>query len=645
MNLLNLSLGEFMAIAGVISAGVVALYLLDRSKRRHVVSTLRFWIASNVPSEWKRSRRIQQPWSLLLQLVSIFLLLLAIAGPRLARDVNAIRDHVLLLDTSAWMGARARQGVLLDQAKQLAIAYINAVPAGDRVMVVRADALATPVTPFETNREPLLKAIRQSQPSASALNLEQAIEFAQRAQRLQGHSGEIVFSGAARISRAEADSLNPPANLRILQVPSAGENVGIRKLGLRRSPVKSDTWEAFVGLKNDGVRPREIELDLHFGGATVARQTIALDASAEPEMTFSFTNPRAPFLEAVIRSTSGRGDAFPQDDRAVIDVPEEKTLKVAVVSAQPTLLTALLGGNSQVETSYKNPQQYNPQEKFDIVVFDRFKPDALPVGTHVIWIEPPAGSPFSIRSNQTQAKLTRWNADSPLAAGLYTHDVELATAQVFNVAKGDEPVAEVAAGPVVVARPGPVKMAAFGFHPIRSAMRYELASPLLMANVLRWMAPETFRRMDVQAGTIGTVNISVDKGLDPASIKITGEDKRPLPFTVEGNSLRFFSGAPGNVHVSAGDRETIHSLTLPDVAETAWKPAANVRKGVPAGFSGRAGATEWWPWLALLGGLGLLTDWLLYGRSHILRVGVGPARRPTVGIPALLQKVSWRRAS
>jgi len=638
MNFLNLSVGEFLALGGIISAAIVALYLLDRSKRRHVVATLRFWTASNVPSEWKRSRKIQQPWSLLLQLLSMLLLLLAIAAPRLTGDANAIRDHVLVLDTSAWMGARARQGILLDQAKQLALDYLKTVPASDPVMLVRADALATPVTPFETRREPLVSAIRQSQPSASALNLEQALEFAQRAQRLQGRTGEIVFAGAGRISRAEAETLAPPANLRVLQVPSAGENVGVRKLGLRRSPTKPDTWEAFVGLKNDGVRPREVDLTLHFGGATVANKTLTLDAGAEPEMTFSFTNPRAPFLEAVLRSTNGRGDAFPQDDRAVIDVPEEHTLKIGVISAQGTLLASLLSATPQVEAVYKTPDRYDPQEKFDLVIFDRFKPSQIPANTHIVWIEPPAGSPFSIRSNETQVKLQRWDAGTPLSAGLYTRDVELANAEVFNLAKGDEPVAEVAAGPVVVARPGAFKMVALGFHPVRSAMRYELTTPLLVANILRWMAPETFRRMDVQAGSVGTVTIAVDKGADPESIKVTGEDKRPLPFTIEGNSLRFFSGSPGNVHVVTGDRETIHSLTVPDVAEAAWKPAVNVRKGLPPASARRAGPTEWWPWLALLGGLGLLADWLLYGRTHIVRVGAARAHRPAIRIP-------WRKAS
>ena len=46
MYLLNLSLMQFVAVFGTISAISVALYLLDRSRRKLVVSTLRFWVAA-----------------------------------------------------------------------------------------------------------------------------------------------------------------------------------------------------------------------------------------------------------------------------------------------------------------------------------------------------------------------------------------------------------------------------------------------------------------------------------------------------------------------------------------------------------------------------------------------------------------------
>src|SRR5215472_17177396 len=103
MYFLNLSLGQFLTLFGGVAAISVALYLLDRSRRRQVVSTLRFWVAAEQPSVVARRRHIQQPWSLILQLISIALLLLAIAELRFGTAGPSGRDHVLILDTSAWM--------------------------------------------------------------------------------------------------------------------------------------------------------------------------------------------------------------------------------------------------------------------------------------------------------------------------------------------------------------------------------------------------------------------------------------------------------------------------------------------------------------------------------------------------------------
>jgi hypothetical protein len=59
MYLLNLSLAQFLAILGSVSALAVALYLFDRSRRRQVVSTLRFWVAAGQPAVAARRRRIE----------------------------------------------------------------------------------------------------------------------------------------------------------------------------------------------------------------------------------------------------------------------------------------------------------------------------------------------------------------------------------------------------------------------------------------------------------------------------------------------------------------------------------------------------------------------------------------------------------
>src|SRR5579859_6865527 len=131
MFFLNLSLPEFLAILGSLSGITVALYLLDRMRKHHTVATLRFFAAAQQPPVLKHRKKLQQPWSLLLQLLGLLLLLLAIAQLRFGSAASNSRDHVLILDASAWMNVRAGQTRLIDRARGAADAYVNALPAAD----------------------------------------------------------------------------------------------------------------------------------------------------------------------------------------------------------------------------------------------------------------------------------------------------------------------------------------------------------------------------------------------------------------------------------------------------------------------------------------------------------------------------------
>src|ERR1700736_987172 len=163
MFFLNLTLPEFLVLLGTLSATLVTLYLLDRQRRKLRVSTLRFFRVNDKPPEMKHRRKVQQPWSLILQLLSLILLLLAIAQVRLGSPDRSSRDHVLLVDSSAWMAARSGNTRLIEQARARARAYVRALPRNDRVMVVRAGELPMPATLFETDRAKIIQAIDQTQ--------------------------------------------------------------------------------------------------------------------------------------------------------------------------------------------------------------------------------------------------------------------------------------------------------------------------------------------------------------------------------------------------------------------------------------------------------------------------------------------------
>lgn len=632
MFFLNLSLPEFLAILGSLSGITVALYLLDRARKKHIVASLRFFTAVEQPPVLKHRRRLQQPWSLLLQIVSLLLLLLAIAQLRFGSAVQSSRDHVMILDTSAWMSARSGQVRLIDQARAAARAYLRALPASDRLMIVRAGALATPAVLFESDRRKLQQAIDQTQPSAAPLNLQQAFDFAQQAQKLHAQRpGEIVFIGAGRTFRDDAQQVNPPANLRFIAINGPTEHSGLRKVNVHRATSDPDAWEAFIAVKNYGSRAQTLPLVVQYGGSPVGSHRFDLKPGAEESATLRFKTRAAGWLEARVLIR----DPFGQDDRAILELPARKVVPVVVYSSEPDLLRPVFNAIPGVQTSFQPPSSYDSSGlKGGIVVFDRFAPPSMP-SCDSIWIAPPSSqSPVPVRSTEEKVHLSRWQPDHPLGSGLRVKDLEFPTAQIFNTVPGDIAVASSDAGPLIVARPGAPKIVVFGFHPVRSGMKYELATPLLFANVVRWMQPDVFRSWELTASTVGTVDVALDSEPDVNSIRVQTEDGVRLPFTVEGRTLRFFSDSPGIVRVLDGDRELVYSLTLPQPGDVVWKPS-HAKIGLPSQSPAAPAARDIWQWLALLGAAGLLADWMLYGR---MQRRVASAARPA---PAAF----WRKAS
>ncbi len=615
MYFLNLSLFQFLAVFGSIGAVSVALYLLDRSRRKQVVSTLRFWVAAEQPAAAARRRHISQPWSLLLQLASMGLLLLAIAQLRFGTPALAGRDHVIVLDTSSWMLARSGRGTLMDVARQRARQYLRALPARDRVMLVRADAMATPATAFEPNHQKVDAAIQASQPGSTALNLDQALSFARHIQAQEGrHAGEIAFIGPGRTAQSSDTGAAPPRNLRVISISDNVENCGLRKIGMRRSATDPALWEFYVSAHNYGTAARTVTVSLEYGtpqkvGRTpIGAQQLLLPPSGDSEASFEYRTSAAGILGVTLTPH----DVFPADDHAELELPPQASLAVTVYSNEPDLLRPVLAATPRVNAVFRKPSEYRPNDP-GLVILDRFVPPQRPAADS-IWIDPPAqGSPIPVRTTVENVTFAGWNPDHPASAGLRAKDFKLDKASVFEASPTDGRIGEVAAGPVIVARDGKPKIVVLGFHPALSGMRYELATPLLFANLLRWVSPEIFQRWEITGGSVGTVKVALEQDTQQKDIKVTGDNGQPLPFTMRDRTVQFFSGTPGSVRVVAGNHEYRYAMTIPELWDSKWVPPGDARQGIPHFATVLDSSIDIWPWLAVAGALGLLAEWILYG--------------------------------
>ncbi len=347
-------------------------------------------------------------------------------------------------------------------------------------------------------------------------------------------------------------------------------------MSVRRLANDPDTWEIFVAVKNYGSRPRSIPLGIQFGGAPVATHTFALAPGSETNATFRFKTRAAGMLEARLLTS----DVFNQDHRAILELPARKLLPVTIYSADPEPLKPVFTAIPGIEATFQPPSRYDPKRHDGIVLLDHFAPSAPPASDS-IWLEPPPeGSPVPVRNTAENVRLRGWRADHPLAAGLRAQDIEFSTAEIFRPEPSDNVIADSDAGALVVARASNPKIVVLGFQPMRSALRYELTTPLLFANIVHWMAPDVFRSWELAAATVGTVEAELDAQTDPSAIRVVTENGKALPFTVQGKTVRFFTADPGIVRLFVGDRELVYSLTLPQPGDVAWKPSQG-KQGLP----------------------------------------------------------------
>lgn len=610
MFFLNLTAAEFFVLLGALAGLITTLYLLDRMKRRKIVSTLRFWTPAFTADQQQSRRRMREPLSFVLQLVSVLLLLLAIAQLQWGIRQHG-RDHVLLLDTSAWTAEKTGRGTLLDREKGIARQYLAGLGVTDRVMIVRADNLSTPALGFSSDRLHLEQAVNESASSFSALNLDQALTFASHAQAASGGRGETVYIGpglAGEVPKAEKSF----PNLRVIRVEADRKNCGIRRIGVKPREDESGSWDAVVTLRNYGPAAQSIRLNTQFAGTAFAPRFIYLLPNQEKTAEYTFETDTAGVLAVEIQP----GDEFPQDNRAEVWLPRNRALRLAVFTERPDVLRPLFEADRRLSVTIASQSQYNPRPEADVMLLDEMAPPSPPQ-IPCLWIAPPrAASPVNVRALILNASFKNWDSSSFLGTGLYAKETPLPEAEVFETSADDVAIGNIKEGPVVVARPetkGHARLAIIGFDPFSGDLRFQVTTPLLFAGLTHWLSPQAFRLADATADPTGAVTVSLDQGEHRDQIRVTDQSGVSMPFTVRDHTVQVFAARPSLVRIASEYRERILSLTLPDVADLRWTPPAGTSQGLPPASGFLPPSIDLWKWLAILGAAILILEWKLYG--------------------------------
>jgi Ca-activated chloride channel family protein len=651
-----------LALIGLVSLPIIVAYYMLRLRRRDVpVGSTFLWqqlvrdVEANAP--WQRLRF---SWLLLLQLLIALVAVIAATRPFVTVSSDLAANVVLIVDTSASMGAVDPEGSRMDQARAAARRVIGDLPEGGRVTVVAADDSAHVLVSETDDRAAALKAIEGIAATQLPGDLTDAFALASALAARDSDSTVVVVTDA-NADRLPGIGIGAP--VQVERVGSTDANQAIAALSaLRRSG--GAQLDLFVAVSNPSGIEATRRLEIYADSVLVDARELTIPADQRSEALVA----TVPAATTLVEARLAGDDALAVDDRAFALIPQEGPMRALLVSPGNTYLENALALLPRLELYAVGPDGYEDAvaaadadgTPYGLFIYDRFTPDTLR-DAPTLWIGPSTDGPFGqVGGRVSGPALDRTDPDDALLRFVDLSAVHIGRVRAITLAEGMRAVVSSTNGQPLVAA-GRVErqgVALLAFELRESDLPLQVAFPLLMSNLVDFLLPPS----------AGILPPSVDLGeplaveVDPAITRVRLVDSLTdqaagsagqLELDVVGGHVTL----PGprlvgvrELRAVSDDRDLDGSL-LGTTAANLFDPGeSDVAPGDPLRISdlGRVGPAtdagdltarnEWWWPLALAALVLLLAEWILFHRPTrraigraIRRGGRASARRAASG--------------
>lgn len=475
----------FLAL-GLLAIPIAAAYLhRQRRKKQQVSSALLFRVIAGQNTPTKRA--LAKPRHLVsLVLVLIALVSMVAATADFRRETAKPRDWVVVLDTSASMGAtvlgtdRSR----LDEAREALADALASMGPGDRVALVTAgDATAVQIGLTEDHGKiAALAAEATADGSSQALPRALAIADAMA----HGEDAEIVLI-------TDGVGVSLPAMKRAPQVHtvgSAGPNLGINALAVREADALG-LAEVFLSVTSNVGADREVEVVLEVDDTVVEVLPLTVPSRSAVESLHRVALPEGKRVKATLQNHGD--DVLAVDDVASTPRAEGERVKVVLVTRTRVSFTAeALRLHPRVDLRILGPFDAAPSDPADLLILEAdYRAGALPPANAVLalGIDP---TPLGVERGPSvpAPDIMRWSFDDPLFRFVDLESIELPRAHTLRLSDGMRSMLDCEQGPLAVQFDTETQhVVAFGFAPHDSDLVLRVGFVNLIANAIEWAAP------------------------------------------------------------------------------------------------------------------------------------------------------------
>lgn len=493
----------FFLLLAALGGGLVLAYLVKLRRRRVSVPFSPLW--AKVLSERKAHsawQRIKRWLSLLLQLLILFLLLVALRDPRAEDDSADARNVLVVIDTSASMATRDGPGGRdrMEIARQAALSVLDGLGQHDHVMVVQLDDVPRPLTPFDRPSAALRARVSALGAGATSADPVAARRFAARS--LAGRSRpELVFVSDFAFAPEVIEAFGQvdlPINteLRLLRAGGEQGNLAITGFNVRRYLANRLNYEVFVTVESSFDLPVTAELTLTANGRAIDRLEIELAPHGTASHVYGNLPTGGSRLEASLEIVGGDAiDRFSLDDRAFALLPRDQKTSVLLVSGDNLFVEAPLLLNQNLTLSRSTPSAYDPATvgDVDVVVFNDVTAPA-PEGTSALYIHPDGpDSPWAIQGQVENPIIDRFARGDALMRWMHGfRSLNVLHAQRLDRGEDDTALAwSIRGDPMFMRRDRPdQRLVAVAFRIEESDFALRTAYPLFLLNAVDWLADD-----------------------------------------------------------------------------------------------------------------------------------------------------------
>ena len=617
---------------------IVAMYLLKLRRTELEVSSTYLWrrmvrdVQANAP--WQR---LQANLLLILQLLFLLALILALARPFSWAEGAGGQATILILDTSASMGATDVSPNRLAAAQEQARQIVDGLPDSARVTVIAAGQEARVLAASTLDRRQAHLAIQSVQLETGGSQLGTALELASALAARQPDA-EIVVLSDGRVELPE--HLAVKARVRYLPLGLSGENQAISLFSLEYAPGGS-SLTAFAQVSNYGEQPAKRRLGLYADGSLVNAYDLDLAPGQQQPVLAGDLPEGTQLVEARLlppEETGAQGsfqDVLPADDQARAVHPPAEPVQVDLVSSGNLFLETALSllPGTEVLVTDSEAAEFPPA---DLTIFDNTLPvtQTLPAG-NLLFIAPIRSTEFFSVTGKVESPVLRpVDPNDPLLENVSLGDVSLLDAARIPLPLWARPViaGDLPDGSTPLLFAGQVvgrRVAVLAFDLRRSDLPLQPAFPILFANLTGWLAPSAGSQVPAQVSPGDSVAFPVPPEVRQVSARRPdGSTLRLQPQNgqvvfADTNQLGLYQLSWGTEQDGgASSAQFVVNLFSPQ--ESQLKPADDLPGALASqtasGEQARQSRHEWWRPLALAALILLTLEWAVYHRPALARL-------------------------